>query len=228
MPAFAGAQADKAVEQGLHRHAVGLGHHFRVKLHAADKIFLRAAPLNALDDAGVCPRRDGEAGRQLFDALVVEGVDLRRGAENPRQKAALRQRDGMISAFAGATSMAAGYLGLIIGALMAGAVYVLIAILVRIFGTGWVGKLMPPVIIGPTVAIIGLSLAGSAITNLKSTFADGGENYAALLCGLIALAVTLLASTYGKGMPLSDLLTFAAAAVLIRGIYRELKKEEAQ
>jgi len=125
----------------------------------------------------------------------------------------------MISAFAGATSMAAGYLGLIIGALMAGAVYVLIAILVRIFGTGWVGKLMPPVIIGPTVAIIGLSLAGSAITNLKSTFADGGENYAALLCGLIALAVTLLASTYGKGMIklipfiIGILAGYAAAAV---------------
>ena len=58
-------------------------------------------------------------------------------------------------------------------------------------GTDWISKLMPPVVIGPTVAIIGLSLAGSAITNLNS----GG--YWGILCGLITLFTTMLASIYG-------------------------------
>ena len=66
----------------------------------------------------------------------------------------------MSAAFAGAASMSSkslGYLGLLIGALLAGLVYVVIALIVRFVGTEWVNKLMPPVIIGPTVAVIGLS-----------------------------------------------------------------------
>jgi len=72
----------------------------------------------------------------------------------------------MVAAFAGAISIQAGYLGLIIGAAFAGIVYVVIAIIVKLVGTGWINKLMPMVVIGPTVAIIGLSLAGNAIGDL--------------------------------------------------------------
>ena len=75
----------------------------------------------------------------------------------------------MAAAFAGATTVALGYLGLIIGAVLAGLVYVVIAIIVKIAGVNWVNKLMPAVVIGPTVAIIGLSLAGNAIGDLNST-----------------------------------------------------------
>jgi xanthine/uracil permease len=46
---------------------------------------------------------------------------------------------------------------------MAGLVYVVIALAVKFFGVSWISKLMPPVVIGPTVAIIGLSLAGNAV-----------------------------------------------------------------
>ncbi|MBQ6052363.1 MAG: uracil-xanthine permease [Clostridia bacterium] len=73
----------------------------------------------------------------------------------------------MAAAFAGGVSMAVGYLGLIIGAAFAGLVYVIIAIAVKIAGVNWLNKLMPPVVIGPTVAIIGLSLAGNAIGDLQ-------------------------------------------------------------
>ena len=62
----------------------------------------------------------------------------------------------MFSAFGGAASLAAGYWGLIIGALMAGLVYVIIAVVVKFCGVSWIDKLLPPVIIGPTVSIIGL------------------------------------------------------------------------
>ncbi len=110
----------------------------------------------------------------------------------------------MGAAFAGGVSMAVGYLGLILGAVFAGLVYVVIAIVVKIVGVEWVNKLMPPVVIGPTVAIIGLSLAGNAIGDLKSgeVFDAVGLQLASplatIFCGLVTLFVTILCSTYGK------------------------------
>ena len=103
----------------------------------------------------------------------------------------------MTAAFAGAVSMELGYLGLIIGALFAGLVYVVIALVVKKVGVKWVTKLMPAVVIGPTVAIIGLSLAGSAISQLTKN--GGAEvSYLAVVCGLVTLFVTMLISTYGS------------------------------
>ena len=104
----------------------------------------------------------------------------------------------MFSAFGGAASISVGYWGLIIGALMAGIVYIIIAAIVKVFGVDWINKLMPPVIIGPTVAIIGLSLSGNAIGDLMKSSVEGGSTYVALICGLITLGVTMLCSTYGK------------------------------
>jgi uracil permease len=72
----------------------------------------------------------------------------------------------MAAAFAGGVSMSLGYLGLIIGACFAGFVYVIIAIIVKLAGVKWINKLMPAIVIGPIVAIIGLSLAGNAIGDL--------------------------------------------------------------
>ena len=181
----------------------------------------------------------------------------------------------MLVAFAGATTVALGYLGLIIGAVLAGLVYVIIAGAVKLAGINWLNKLMPAVVIGPTVAIIGLSLAGNAVGDLqmgevkryynpedyqivqitadsmeitkdgtylfgvtdptgaqymvvdkdakltqpvpakqvhpeitvtinedgtKTLSSQCGSVYLALLCGLVTLAVTMLAATYGKGM----------------------------
>lgn len=108
----------------------------------------------------------------------------------------------MFSAFGGAATLGlceeAGYWGLIIGALMAGLVYVSIAGIVNRFGTKWIDKLMPPVIIGPTVAIIGLSLSGNAVSDLMKSNVQDGSVYVCLICGLVTLAVTMLCSTYGK------------------------------
>lgn len=108
----------------------------------------------------------------------------------------------MFSAFSGAATLGlceeAGFWGLIIGAIMAGLVYVIIAVVVKFCGTKWIDKLMPPVIIGPTVAIIGLSLSANAIGDLMKTNIEGGSVYVCLICGLVTLAVTMLCSTYGK------------------------------
>lgn len=104
----------------------------------------------------------------------------------------------MFSAFGGAASLAAGYWGLIIGALMAGLVYVIIAVVVKFCGVSWIDKLLPPVIIGPTVSIIGLSLSANAVGDVMKSSVEGGSTYVALICGLVTLAVTMLCSTYGK------------------------------
>ena len=104
----------------------------------------------------------------------------------------------MAAAFAGAATVAVGYLGLIIGAIFAGLVYVIIAIVVKVSGVNWINKLMPAVVIGPTVAIIGLSLAGNAIGDLNTSNIEGGSSYVTIICGLVTLIVTTLCSTYGK------------------------------
>ncbi len=104
----------------------------------------------------------------------------------------------MLTAFAGAASMAVGYAGLIIGAAIAGLIYVIISLVVKFCGINWISKLMPPVVIGPTVAIIGLSLSSYAISLLTSPAQEGGSTNICLLCGLVTLAVSMLVSTYGK------------------------------
>ncbi len=129
----------------------------------------------------------------------------------------------MGAAFAGGVSMSLGYLGLILGAVFAGLVYVVIALVVKFAGVKWINKIMPAVVIGPTVAIIGLSLAGNAIGDLMSGSAayevvnevakivNGqavieqvtssvtyANTFIAMLCGLVTLAVTIICSVYGK------------------------------
>lgn len=89
-----------------------------------------------------------------------------------------------------------GYFGILLGAIFAGIVYVIIALVIKFVGTKWVDKLMPPVIIGPTVALIGLSLCSSAIGNVNNT-SIGEYNLISILCGLIAFAATVLASVKG-------------------------------
>ena len=106
----------------------------------------------------------------------------------------------MFTAFASAASMAVGYLGLVIGAACAGLVYVILSLVVKFFGVAWVNKLMPAVIIGPTVTIIGLSLAGNAIGDLMKGSVATTSTYVAFVCGLVTLAATMLASVYGKKM----------------------------
>ena len=95
------------------------------------------------------------------------------------------------------TATAFGYLGILVGSIFAGLVYVVIAIVIHFAGTKWVSKLMPPVVIGPTVALIGLSLAGSAVTNITTAAGDtvnGGYNLIALLCGLITFFTVVVCS----------------------------------
>ena len=108
----------------------------------------------------------------------------------------------MVSAFAGATTVALGYAGLIIGAVLAGLVYVIIAILVKLVGVGWLNKIMPTVVIGPTVALIGLSLATNAVGDLSKATGSVVKEvpYAAIAVGIFTLIVVAVCATFGKKM----------------------------
>ncbi len=114
----------------------------------------------------------------------------------------------MFAAFAGAVSTEAGYAGIVLGAIFAGLVYVVIAIIVKVAGVAWINKLMPAVVIGPTVAIIGLSLAGNAIgDSLAGAFdAEAGAYvmnthvWVSLICALVTLFTVIICSVFGKKM----------------------------
>ncbi len=112
----------------------------------------------------------------------------------------------MFAAFGGAASTSVGYAGLLIGAAMAGLVYVLIALIVKAVGVKWVNRLMPPVVIGPTVAIIGLSLAGNAISDaLHGAIVNSSGAYelhlasgVQLVCALITLMTVIYCSIHKR------------------------------
>ena len=99
------------------------------------------------------------------------------------------------------TAIAFGYCGIILGGILAGLVYVVLALIIKFVGSKWVSKLMPPVIIGPTVALIGLSLAGSAmgdIVKASGATINASYNLVALFCGLVTLITICICSTQKK------------------------------
>jgi uracil permease len=116
----------------------------------------------------------------------------------------------MFAAFGGAVSVSVGYLGLIIGAIFAGLVYVIISLVVKFVGTKWIDKIMPPAVIGPTVAVIGLSLSSNAIKDSVMRMAQNANNnnayimnttgFIGLLCALVTLFTVIVCSVYGKKM----------------------------
>ena len=115
----------------------------------------------------------------------------------------------MSASFAGAASASLGYLGLLIGAIFAGLVYVVIALIIKYVGVGWINRLMPPAVIGPTVALIGLSLSGAAIKDVFSygprvngdgAFIMSTPIWLSLICAIVTFFVVIICSTYGKKM----------------------------
>ena len=103
----------------------------------------------------------------------------------------------MISALALGSAVNENFLAVMIGMVIVGIVYVLVALIIKLCGTKWLDTLLPPVVIGPVIMVIGLSLAVSAIGNLTL---NGGDTYNiyAVISGLIAMLVTALAAHYGK------------------------------
>ena len=107
------------------------------------------------------------------------------------------------SSFAFITPVAAAYLkggigGAMTGIMVVGLIYIIIAIIIKFVGKEWLNKLLPPIVIGPMIMIIGLGLAPSAISQIGI---DSGAtaNYKTLLVAVVAFLVTVLVMTKAKG-----------------------------
>ena len=107
------------------------------------------------------------------------------------------------SSFAFITPMAVGFAkagveGVLPGVIAAGLVYVLFAILIKFLGKGWINKLLPPVVIGPMIMIIGLGLSPTAISQMG--IADGSIiEIKSLIVVLVTFLVTSIVALKGKG-----------------------------
>lgn len=97
-------------------------------------------------------------------------------------------------------NMNRNFLAVILGMILVGIIYVVVALLIKKFGTKWLNKLLPPVVIGPVIMVIGLGLATSAVANMNTVDVAGGSQYMSLLMGLVAMFITAICSHFGKKM----------------------------
>ena len=118
-------------------------------------------------------------------------------------------------------AVAFGYFGVLLGAAFAATVYIVIAIVIKLAGTKWINKLMPPVVIGPTVALIGLSLAGNAMDDIvKASGSAMSYNLVGLLCGLITFFVIVFCSVQGnKSMKLIPFIIGIAVGYVVASLF---------
>ena len=88
-----------------------------------------------------------------------------------------------------------------IGCFVAGLVYGVVALLLKALGTGWLFTVLPPVVVGPIIMVIGLSLAPTAVDMAMYQTIDNEKIYSldSILVALITLAVTIIASIFLKG-----------------------------
>ncbi len=102
-----------------------------------------------------------------------------------------------LGAYAATISQNYGYWGVLIGVAFAGLTYVVIALVIKLVGSAWVNKLMPAVIIGPIVTLIGLSLSGTATSWMAN---NGGSdyNFVSIIIGIITFLSIVIASVKGS------------------------------
>ncbi|XOQ38080.1 MAG: Uracil permease PyrP [Lactococcus sp.] len=84
------------------------------------------------------------------------------------------------------------------GAVVGGFVYLLVALIVKFVGKGWIDKVLPPIVVGPIVMVIGLSLAGTAVNDAMNK--NGEYNLTFLMIALVTLFAVLAFNMFGKGL----------------------------
>ena len=124
-----------------------------------------------------------------------------------------------VAAVMGALALGAApnYLAVFIGGLIVCIIYFVVGLAINHFGTTWINKLLPPVVIGPIVAVIGLNLA----TFIPTYFQINGQySLIGFGLGMLTLLITALISHYGKGfiknLPflVAIIIVYAFAAIL--------------
>lgn len=119
-----------------------------------------------------------------------------------------------VAAVLGALALgtAPNYLAVFIGGLIVCLVYFIVGLAINHFGTSWINKLLPPVVIGPIVAVIGLNLA----TFIPTYFQVNGQySLIGFGLGVLTLLITALISHYGKGFIKN--LPFLVAILIVYG-----------
>lgn len=91
-----------------------------------------------------------------------------------------------------------GYSGIMIGSFLVGVTYAVVALVIAKAGTKWLMKLLPPVVVGPVIMVIGLGLASTAIGMVSNN--DAGEyDLTYILVGLVTLTITIIVSIFTRG-----------------------------
>lgn len=90
------------------------------------------------------------------------------------------------------------------GLMAAGVVYVLLGAMIKVRGVDFIHKLLPPVVVGPVIMVIGLGLAPAAVNMALGKSGDGGaqlvDGSAALAISLVSLLTTIVISVYARGI----------------------------
>ncbi len=105
------------------------------------------------------------------------------------------------------------------GLMLVGLIYVVVAIIIKFTGKEWVDKLLPPIVIGPMIAVIGLSLAGSAVSNAGFNANGTPEQMiVAIITFLVAASISVYAKGFFKIIPFLIAIVVGYIAALLFGI----------
>lgn len=90
-----------------------------------------------------------------------------------------------------------GYPAIAQGAITTGLVYLIVAFVVKKIGAAWMDKILPPIVVGPVIMVIGLGLAANAANN--AMFNDGKYDYKFLIVALVTMGITIFFNMFLKG-----------------------------
>ncbi len=92
-----------------------------------------------------------------------------------------------------------GYPGIAQGTIAVGCVYLIVALIVSMVGSDWIDKVLPPIIVGPVVVVIGLSLASTAAKDATINSATGKYDLKFFAVAMITMLLTIAFNMYFKG-----------------------------
>lgn len=90
-----------------------------------------------------------------------------------------------------------GFAGIMIGSFMVGIVYAIVALVIAKTGVKWLMKILPPIVVGPVIMVIGLGLSSVAVGMVTNH--DGGYDTDYVLVGLVTLIITIIFAIFTKG-----------------------------
>ncbi|MBB1079942.1 uracil permease [Limosilactobacillus sp. STM2_1] len=92
-----------------------------------------------------------------------------------------------------------GYPGIAQGTIAVGCVYLIVAMVVSRIGSRWIDRVLPPIVVGPIVVVIGLSLAGTAAKDATINSATGNYDLRFFAVAMLTMVVTVAFNMYFKG-----------------------------